>query len=601
LTKAFRIAGIAIVAMLVISACIVWQNGAPNKTEAEQKMNPQKDKNNVVTGDNDSNPSLNLEETFPKIDELTKSNPIIKKPEQSIIQIDVESISSLCLPSILAPAFIYDAKVPLMVSTNSDSLDGFSKIDSSALGDNLAKASESIARSYWESAPICILIDENYTRLLTITPLASVLGAPILIRSDKSAETFDILNCSFVINWCDGFKSEVPEAKIRSIEDVWKLQIAIQSAKKIPCEYVVLTNSFDSKAFSHNIDFDVRGLSSISGILAGKHNGLVVAGNYTVDPSWVRVDWHGHENKNYEGLVAAQNRIKLNLEKAHSIIQESGQMPKYLAVVGDAIAVPYCYYFINNADLTGGNYASLSGYCDLDGNESALEIAAGRIVAWNILDASKLIWGISAQSNTKIPINATCVCGEAAFGFEYTMPLNGAKMFLENGYTSFVVSSSIGSDNFKQFFESSEFIEYCGHGSPTNWGASDTDLGITATGLTSKYVSEWNLPNSAVFAVACATAAFHLTDGGKKVFSDSIALAFIHAGAKCYIGATQESVAPDFKSPEGSALVQLEFFRNVIARQSTGEAFRNALNVANDNYTYTHFVLIGDPAFTIET
>lgn len=255
-----------------------------------------------------------------------------------------------------------------------------------------------------------------------------------------------------------------------------------------------------------------------------------------------------------------------------------------VAILGDTVMIPQYYY----ASTTGDAYVGFGIPSDMPYSLNA-SLGVGRIVAWDGVDASLLIsrsifYDSIAQGEWLK--NFTFITGE---GFGET-----AGIFHQIPYSREMKNRGFDTAlygifrNGRGYLENqgafqANFVEYEGHGDWYWMLPSVYGLDYYSRVVDVAHVREYRLNPNVILTAACLMGRL---DG--IPLESSIAMAFIHAGANAFIGATRET----------GAEATLELIENAVIynRISLGRAvvFSNQHTEPPTRYAR---VLYGDPAF----
>jgi len=215
-----------------------------------------------------------------------------------------------------------------------------------------------------------------------------------------TAITLDALGAKKVIA-VGAFKPDAREVvALADKEAVWKFLVATAAAAKKPCDYVIVTNPHDADdALNPNVQWPCLSLAAAP--LAAYRGALVQTGDYTGDRArlhalGVSLGDAGDKAK-LEYVKPQFQKVKDETHAAALFLKNSGNAPKFLAMVGGSIEVPH--YII---DLhTTYKYWNISiDYVPADTPYATLrtdtafdrfikpDMAVGRIMADNVQDAS---------------------------------------------------------------------------------------------------------------------------------------------------------------------------------------------------------------------
>jgi len=320
--------------------------------------------------------------------------------------------------------------------------------------------------------------------------------------------------------------------------------------------------------------------SKLTPYLACSHNGIVIesrfatkeyekAANHTTGGAW--------NNKFLQNFVNRQ--VNKTVDKLKKFIGNASMV----AIVGDSNMIPMFYYNGSNDVGVGLGIPSDNPYY------LNFSVAAGRIIAWDSIDASLLINRnvfynkIAHGSWMK---NFTFIFGEGfgeTGGIFHQLPYS--KVVKQHGFNARIFGDLKNDRKALEKYNAfdANYIEYEGHG---NWFwmfSSIYGLNYLNKVVDVSHVKNYELNPSVVLAAACLMAR---VDG--IPLRENIGLAFIHAGANAFIGATRET----------GREAELEFIENNLIENDTsiGFAIQNAKIYDKPPTKYAR-VLYGDPAF----
>lgn len=468
------------------------------------------------------------------------------------------------------------------------------EIDIGSAGETRDEIACAIAEQYWTTIDMAIVV-EGYREALLGTPVASKLKCPVLYSTSYTYDYLDTKGTKMLISIGS---CKVPVRfgllELESTDEVWNFQL-----EQGGTDYIIVTNPEDIKA-DH-----LPAQSLNAAVLGCEKYALVSAENYTVDLNWTRSLGYGtadagsgERGEGPDVLTDEQEmEILLNISKrtiqmdraidrAAALLNDSGGA-KYVAIVGSNTAVPMMYvkspvwYEGVSQEEKGEEYCATDHYYgDLDiklkldmvernfeQTDDLLytqELAVGRVIGATLLDSSALIVrSIGYQEyEASLPgpwrqrgeIVTSWMCGDsdnlaaahqqalfASFGIisEQEHPPEGWKIVVVP------TRGAVGK------MEEQGIIIYDGHGFPDGWywtwisthnDADDYDR------IGAEDVWDLNIHATPVFGACCLSGALDWTyiwkdseNSKPGIPQNFISLAFIHAGAMGYIGATEES------------------------------------------------------------
>ena len=326
--------------------------------------------------------------------------------------------------------------------------------------------------------------------------------------------------------------------------------------------------------------FPLLHISKLAPFLACSHNGIVfMTKNEITSNEYKKIAmaggaWNNAYLQSYVNEIV--NKTVIEIKKFNKKINA-----RWLAIVGDTNMIPMYYYASQNNDsFVGLGIPSDNPYF------LNFSIAVGRIVAFDDIDVSLLISRsifYNKISHGSWMDKFTFIFGE---GFGET-----GGIFHQIPYSKIVgkkFKTKIYGDfrNSRQMLEkmdafNASYIEYEGHG---DWFWMFANIYTNYyDNVDSSHLKHYNLNPSIILTAACLMARI---DG--VPLNENIGLAFIHAGAVTFIGATRET----WKEAE------LEIIENNLIKNDTsiGEALRIA-KIHDKMPTKVARVLYGDPAF----
>ena len=320
--------------------------------------------------------------------------------------------------------------------------------------------------------------------------------------------------------------------------------------------------------------------SKLAPYLACSHNGIVIESriatkeyekiaNHTTGGAW--------NNKFLQKFVNCQ--VNKTVDKLKKFIGNASMV----AIVGDSNMVPMFYYNGSNDTSVGLGIPSDNPYY------LNFSVAVGRIIAWDSIDASLLISRnifynkIAHGSWMK---NFTFIFGEGfgeTGGIFHQIPYS--KIVKQYGFNARIFGDLKNDREALEKYNAfdANYIEYEGHGDWFWMFSSIYGFNYLNKVVDVSHVKNYELKPSIVLTAACLMAR---VDG--IPLKENIGLAFIHAGANAFIGATRET----WKEAE------LELIENNLIKNDTsiGFAIQHA-KVYDEPPTKYARVLYGDPAF----
>ncbi|PKK81582.1 MAG: hypothetical protein CVT47_01680 [Thermoplasmata archaeon HGW-Thermoplasmata-2] len=221
--------------------------------------------------------------------------------------------------------------------------------------------SSQLAITFWKEAKTCIVAN-SYGESLLLSPLSWMLDAPILIYGNTTGSAMSILKPDSVIS-TDG----VPIDTGIKLSTDGILDCTLQKARErnVNLKYAVFTNSNDSGSA-------VPYLSSLSALISAYRNGVIVQIADGYYPAGAVIE------TNATGIIQM-------VKKTITAIN-----PNYVCIVGAPDSVPFIINKTIVEPTEGVLVASDNYYADTDDKPLFPEVAIGRILAANLIDASAL-------------------------------------------------------------------------------------------------------------------------------------------------------------------------------------------------------------------
>jgi len=548
-------------------------------------------------------------------------------PKQGVL-LEVDSTSeaemqaAVCLAPVttadqggafLKPLFFkMDSDVPLSVS----STHSYTTQPVYSWGTDRGRISVAIAEEYWRSVGTAVVVS-NYTMALVASPLASLINAPIIYDSKAAAKYLESWDVESVITVGDCREYEnIPTKHLPDYIAVWEFLIE----RGVSPDYIVVVNPYDIETDDPN--YYIHSLSMTAAALAAEHRALVIAENFSVPYNYTTDLGYGldeagsgergggtpftESEKELRQLRIADQVIRIDnrIDEANEFIRDNtGSPAKYVALVGDQTSVPMMYlkspiWFEGvNQDAKGEEFTATDIYYgdtdivlgegsnhDINNNWNHIsdllytqEIAVGRIVGADVLDASALVArSLAYWDDCYVPnllnldtwqrrawILNSLMTGTSDTG----AGRHQQEVFLENGmlteyWTPRRMASAEGVNFPEQGnrtkavydLQDTNAVIYDGHGYPDGWyhmwtTTGDPDADWDRIGY--EDVRTLNMHATPVFGACCLTSALDWPYVGKSTEDDTsytvmtpdkcFSLAVIRGGASCYIGATEES------------------------------------------------------------
>jgi hypothetical protein len=516
-------------------------------------------------------------------------------------------------------------------------------------GTDLPSASAAIANTYWSRAEIAVVAG-TYEHVLWAVPIASFLSAPILVSPDAATLQGLGVKCAIVIGM-EGIES-AETILLNSREEVWQFQLELFDTKGQKCNYIVVTNPYDT-AEDDNIKWKYLSLSSAP--LAAFRGALVLSANYTGDRA--ALDSIASANKNlddtYLQVKPFFEKIKNDTFYAAQFLTEHGHEPEFLALVGGSYALPnyffdyHVQYFYWGASLD--YVASIAPYGNMTYNLTydtypREDLATGRIMGHSLLDCSILLmrtfsYGEFLGGGQYDDISPASWENRSAVieGHRVNQPNSGGplvpntvpyypagdvdEIFTEAGFNeTYFLPRNITVRNDPNMpvgevlnnASSSSMLLVNAHGGVAGEQAL-IEIGIDPI-LEKEYtfildeqeVLNREYPPSVVYVIACETGSTAIDIS----MEDYISLGFLHSGAVTYIAPdTFQTICFWDKAPSGPEADQtISFFSKLLneniavgtafsqAKWETYQSWRNESTYEED-VAGTTVLLYGDPAF----
>jgi len=560
------------------------------------------------------------------------------------------SVHAFISRSSVIPLFFDDGSEDVTIDVPHDTL------QVTTLGSDAATATAKLATEYWSKAELVFAI-EKYEEALWVIPAASFLEAPILVSPTE--ETLNSLGTKFVI--AVGI-TQIPGENILKLptkESVWSFQLELFDTKGKICNYVILTNPFDTED-NLNQNITLPYLSLAAAPLAAYRNAIVQTGDYTADKN--KLDDINKATKRiddvYQSIKPYFEKVKTDSYTIEKYLIDHGHQPEFLAIVGGQFAVPDYYYDIHTRYKywsqeihyvpSAGPYANLT--LIIPTNSSVKEdLGIGRIISHSILDATNQLMRTflyrdflpNGKYSDLVPSNwqNTAIVAD---GHRQNQPRKGGppgyspdKMYPpsediltayeNNGYDSNYIYPRNESDPYDtkptvnailDRTQNASNIQFVAHGGSMGnprmmWMevGNDPDTGeekkyfILANDIMSRKFSP-----SVIYAIACHTGHTFIDINPYEI----LPLAYIHSGAIAYIApVTCQSICFWENAPQGIAAIQAIYFwqkllsKNIPVGKALAEAKWDAYQEWFAQYSHDQriepdgptFHLFGDPAF----
>ena len=312
-----------------------------------------------------------------------------------------QALASVCV----TPAF-YNSKgsVPLIFEDGTENREvaiPHAVASVKDFGANASEATAALAKKYWNKAETVFVV-ENYEQSLWIVPSAALLAAPILVNPTRA--TLYALGTKEAVVVGEIKMTGMKVIHLETKKAVWRYQLALQEALGKKCDYVVMTNPYDTEdQLNPNVQWPYLSLAAAP--LAAYRRAIVQTGNYTGDRKNLHnlgVSLGGASDKEkYEAIRVGSNKIVKDASYAvEKFVVHQGHPLRFLGMVGGSIELPYYIcdlhtkytYWNLSIDYVPAEtpYATLRD--DVDYSRFIKpNFAVGRIIADNIQDATVLL------------------------------------------------------------------------------------------------------------------------------------------------------------------------------------------------------------------
>jgi hypothetical protein len=403
--------------------------------------------------------------------------------------------------------------IPLLSQRISNKVACLNINESGIIVDDLSLFSSRFAITFWNDSNDVFVV-ETYTELLLVSPLAKMLNTPVLVYGNTTEAILRLLKTNKVISI-----GNVPIGDIRlKTRDILEYQLSRAKEIGVDIDYLALVNTNDSS-------IGVPHLSTFGALLASYHNGTI---------------FEVTNNKYPSGNVTEANatHILSNVSYAMNLfVRIMGAPPRYVCVAGPPEGIPFIInesILIAPPSLPAEHPASDNYYGDLDGDAIHPEVAIGRFLALNLVEACK-------QLNRYVDYNSYFIDDELEVlpawqngalvftgeGSETGLPSSEHAVYVLYGgdFVMYQTHSTLASNTMspfsaQQLIEKSNFIWMGDHGNENE--------------IISVDFSKLNCKPSVLFAASCTTGK---TDGVDR--NISIAYAAINSGLATYIAPTR--------------------------------------------------------------
>jgi len=460
--------------------------------------------------------------------------------------------------------------------------------ESGMVVDDASLFSSRVAITFWNNSKYVFVVN-SYNNLLLVSPLAKIVGAPILIYGNTTQQVIEIIKPETIFSI-----GNIPTESVRlTPEEIIEHQIQFAKDFGLNIDYLVLVNSNDSNA-------KLLGLSSFGALLACYHNGLIFEATNEIYP---------------EGAITEENASLLikKIRLFYKIIGKEGINLKHVCIVGGADAIPQV---INTTIVKYGCdlVASDNYWGDEDGDPWHPDFGLGRFIAPNLVDAWSLF---TRYFNYYSYINHTrdlieIKWQDCAFVYQEGVDViavttlhteRGVLVFMQANFTVYqdhgsLLIPGVGETVVIPIIEKSNFIRFKAHGN--------------SEGSSLDFRKVYFCP-SVMFHISCYTGKI---DGNVSVDSGVVYNA-IHAGLATYVAPTGPT-SSGYRIPTdgihlnefGSDPLATSFFKylaedNLSVGLALTKAKRYPLNESGINpaplywdvQEAYHYTLYGDPAF----
>lgn len=518
-----------------------------------------------------------------------------------------EALSSVCI----VPAFIgRTTNIPILISDKSEDSTINIPHETKAVeswGSDAITASANAVLNYWSRAELVFAV-ENIEQAYLVISSASFLEAPILVSPTLNTLNSLETKCVIAIG-----NTQVKADKILELptkQDVWNFQLELFDTKGFICNYIIITNPYDTEdKLNNNIKWPYMSIASAP--LAAYRKALVQTGDYTGDKA-VLNELNRAQNRmdnEYNSLRPYFENVKQDSYEVERYLIDHDHKPEYIAIVGGAFAVPDYYFDIHTKykywDQVLHYVPSMSPYANLSSaypsNISVKEdLGIGRIIGHSILDATALlmrtfhyrellqggkysnIFSDGWENNAAVldghrlnqpriggPPNETSARpyypssdiletqSSGELNTEYYLPRNDSDPTDTNPTVDSILST----------LEKTSMIQVLAHGgSMTNaksiwleggYNPNNPEAGERKLTISSKQILTKNFPPSLYYFIACHTGHIFL----EQDMEDYFPLAFLHSGAVSLIApVTCQAICFWYKAPYGPASTQAQYF-----------------------------------------
>jgi hypothetical protein len=412
--------------------------------------------------------------------------------------------------------------------------------------------SVAMATSRWKSSSTVVLVSDavdatNYPNVLQASSLAAALDAPLIYHSPDPGKEEQVRGAIRQLGATEVVYVNAAGTKPSMATVLLTGPAAIArhlAGKGNKVDYLATTNPTDLNLAT------CAKLSLTAPLVAARRNGIVVP-----ITSWA---CNPGETMHYAGYPAIKAELK-------QLYQAMGRHPSFLALVGGAHSVPLAYRVPN--DNVGNFYGSPADldYADVD-SDPFLEIAIGRIMAYNIQDATLLTSRISTYEQLvdgiweKMMID---VGGQWNSAFQNALGAN-------YGFSSINLVQSLGAT---QPVEAA-IIGHNDHSSQHVLGGA---LDVNSTNV---------LAPAVIFSQGCAVASIDLDVDNQLVVNQLFKM-----GAVAFCGSTRVN-------PGGAKQMQSAMLNALLSGEPLGRGYMVAMDSFSCNGVDDqrwNYIFLGDP------
>ncbi len=477
----------------------------------------------------------------------------------------------------------------LVVDEETDALARYEQLSGCELswldGNDPSATSFELARQCWSEAE-CVILFDSYTAGVAVAPLAGYYGLPLLYTPENSTPTTVLnallsdLGARYAIAIGDvAVPADIPvRAVMRLGADAGSKTNLTFAFNDFFCQclasnedapsYAILTNPGDvENDWGEPGYLPLRGVSMAAAQLAAARGALV----YFTDGYCE--DELGHEAEGEE--LRAYNQLGARVEVANRYAskgrervmrgwrraEEYGGALRHLAIVGDAVGVPFQYEFFDpetddGVFFSNTNFAASDYYYGNITGDAEQDVAYGRVVARSLTDTTLLCarsLGFEAYASSEFEdgnavsdrfyetFSGDCRKNAGVFlGTTKVGPLPGALKHMKKYQYQTLWSQGMfvtGEESLRfndrsaaLILDKMNYLMYCGHGDQDCWYSNMVDE------IDAQFIATQTLKPGLAAVMACLTGR---TDNPDVHVADMIAPAFLHAGLNGYLGASR--------------------------------------------------------------